>query len=148
LTRAGDDKILPIVGSHRAFYGGILALYAVLVGLITLRPLPSSSSAPSWVPLVQIWRVLTSPEGSTYVDVGALAGNIALFVPLGWLLPMIWTQLSPGRVVAIGAACSIGIELSQLLMIEGRSPTTDDVLLNTLGTLIGVIMFFAPRAAR
>jgi glycopeptide antibiotics resistance protein len=72
---------------------------------------------------------------------------MALFVPLGWLLPMIWPQLrSLQRVVVAAAASSIAIELVQFA-IPGRSPTTDDVLLNTVGGLIGAIMFFAPREA-
>jgi glycopeptide antibiotics resistance protein len=125
----------------------LLAAYAVALGVITLRALPETGGTSSWIPFVTIWRVLTESGVSSYFKIGSLVGNVALFVPLGWLLPMTWPQLrSLQRVLVAAAACSIAIELVQFA-IPGRSPATDDVLLNTLGGLIGAIMFFAPRKA-
>jgi glycopeptide antibiotics resistance protein len=124
-----------------------LGAYAVTLGVITLRALPETGGSSSWIPFVTIWRLLTESGPNSYFTIGSLVGNMALFVPLGWLLPMIWPQLrSLQRVVVAAAACSIAIELVQFA-IPGRSPTTDDVLLNTAGGLIGAIMFFAPREA-
>jgi glycopeptide antibiotics resistance protein len=125
----------------------LLAAYAVTLGVMTLRALPETGGTASWIPFVTIWRVLSESGLNSYFTIGSLVGNIALFIPLGWLLPMIWPQLrSLQGVVVAAAACSIAIELVQFL-IPGRSPTTDDVLLNTLGGLIGAIMFLAPRKA-
>jgi glycopeptide antibiotics resistance protein len=134
--------------SRQRFYSAILVAYSLALAYITLRPTAGTGdSSFSWVPLVEIWRIVTNANGA-YADVGQVAGNIALFVPLGWLLPMVSRRLRrPLRAVAVGAACSALIELSQLLFVAGRSPASDDVLLNTAGALVGSIMFFAPRRA-
>lgn len=80
--------------TRRTFYVILLGIYAVMVGLITLAPITGSlSTAPSWIPLAQIWYLLTSPQEAFYTSIGQVAGNVALFVPLGWLLPAIWKQL-------------------------------------------------------
>jgi glycopeptide antibiotics resistance protein len=128
---------------------GILLLYLVALAVITLKPRAAAEGLPlRWVPFVQIWEIMRASGRSIYSSIGEVAGNIVLFVPLGWLLPMISSRVRSARlVVAIGAACSIVVELSQLLFVPGRSPATDDVILNTVGALIGVIMFLAPRAA-
>jgi glycopeptide antibiotics resistance protein len=131
--------------SRSRFFATILVLYGLVVAAITLTP-GTESAPPSWIPFTQIYDVLNGPGGA-YADAGQLLGNIVLFVPLGWLLPMTWPSLrSPLRIVAVGAACSAAIELSQLLVIVGRSPSVDDIILNILGALIGAVMFFAPRA--
>lgn len=135
--------------SRRSFYLALVLAYLVIVGAITLTP-GAEPSRPTlgWVPGLQIWHILTSDHGGVYFDLGQVVGNIALFVPLGWLLPMTWPGLrSLKSILAVAALCSAGIEMSQLLVISGRSPTIDDVILNTLGALVGAIMFFAPRAA-
>jgi glycopeptide antibiotics resistance protein len=68
-------------------------------------------------------------------------GNIALFVPLGLLIPLIWPQLrSLTPVAVIAAGSSATIELLQLV-IPGRSPSLQDIALNTLGAVIGAILF-------
>ena len=65
--------------------------------------------------------------------------NIVLFIPLGVLLPLLWKKyqrLLP--VVTTGLAFSVFIELSQLLNI--RISDVDDLILNTLGALIGYLL--------
>lgn len=75
--------------------------------------------------------------------------NVALFVPLGALLPLVAQVSSARRAVTIGLLISLVIELLQLLLVttvtSGRVADIDDLLTNTLGTLIG---FAAFRAAR
>ena len=130
---------------RRWVYIVVLLAYAVAVGVLTLRAVPEIGTPARLLPLSGISYLLTEPGKSTYVQFESIVGNVALFVPLGWLLPMIWAQLrSLRRVLAITAVCSIAIEVAQFA-IPGRTPATDDVLLNTLGGIIGAIMFFAPR---
>ncbi|WP_158539770.1 VanZ family protein [Gordonibacter sp. 28C] len=84
------------------------------------------------------------------VDVGdALLGfglNIALFVPLGLLLPFVWPRV--GRmlpVVTFGLGLSLLIELSQLF--NNRTTDVDDLVANTLGTLVGFAVYALWRDA-
>lgn len=66
--------------------------------------------------------------------------NILLFVPLGFLLPMIWPKSNKfSSALLYGAFFSLLIEVSQL--VNFRQPDVDDLILNTLGAMIGYIAF-------
>lgn len=66
--------------------------------------------------------------------------NILLFLPFGFLLPFIWSHLCKlNYVVLSGLSFSLLIEISQLF--NNRQTDIDDVILNTLGTVIGFILF-------
>ena len=57
-----------------------------------------------------------------------IGGNIALFMPLGFMLPMVWTGFRRlPRTAAFGACVSLFIEVSQLF--NYRATVTDDLLL-------------------
>ena len=76
------------------------------------------------------------PFSAQSFDVTAYLLNIVLFLPLGFLLPLIWPNYNRfWRILIFGAALSLLIELSQLLNI--RSTDIDDLLLNTLGAMAG-----------
>lgn len=62
--------------------------------------------------------------------------NIALFLPFGYLLPMLWRSHRSLRSVALsGAAFSLLIECSQLL--TSRACDINDLIANTLGAVLG-----------
>ncbi|MCR8985471.1 VanZ family protein [Brevibacillus laterosporus] len=68
--------------------------------------------------------------------------NIILFMPLGFLLPTIWPQFRSIKNVAYtGLSFSLAIELSQLL--NHRITDIDDLLMNTLGAIIGYLIYSA-----
>ena len=71
--------------------------------------------------------------------------NVALFVPLGVLLPLVWRVLSVRRAVAIGFLASLVVELIQFILVisvtSGRVADVDDLIANTLGTLLGYAAF-------
>ena len=67
--------------------------------------------------------------------------NILLFIPLGFMLPCIWGKYEVLRKTALsGITFSLIIELCQLFSI-GRVTDIDDLLMNTLGALIGWVIF-------
>src|SRR4029450_10081640 len=66
------------------------------------------------------------------------AGNVALFMPLGFLLPMLGPAFGRfWRTVATGFALSSLIELSQVAFPGIRRADVNDVLMNTLGAAAG-----------
>ncbi|MEG0417736.1 VanZ family protein, partial [Gordonibacter sp.] len=66
--------------------------------------------------------------------------NVALFAPLGFLLPLLWRRVrSVLPVVSFGFALSLLIELSQLA--NHRTTDVNDLVANTLGTLLGFAVF-------
>lgn len=68
--------------------------------------------------------------------------NILLFVPLGCLAPMLWSRFCSARAIALlGFSCSVLIEFSQLFNF--RATDVDDLLMNTIGALLGYLLFAA-----
>lgn len=68
-----------------------------------------------------------------------LAGNVAMFVPLGFFLPLNDQRFRPFRKLAAGSLLIITqIELTQLLTRLG-SLDVDDLILNMAGTVLGWI---------
>ncbi|MGX9290774.1 VanZ family protein [Bacillus sp. A015] len=75
-----------------------------------------------------------------------IIGNVILFIPLGFILPILSSFYQLRKVIYIGFLVSLSIELIQfgLDLIVGynyRSFDVDDIITNTLGTLIGVIIY-------
>ena len=69
--------------------------------------------------------------------------NIAMFVPLGILLPLIWKKLQRWYLMLpAGFLTSLFIEISQLLKGSGLFDV-DDLFANTLGAMIGFWMLMA-----
>lgn len=68
-------------------------------------------------------------------------GNVAWFVPLGIMAPMIMQRGHKlGRTVLIGAALSLCIESLQFLLITGVTDI-DDWIFNTVGALLGYTIY-------
>ena len=66
-----------------------------------------------------------------------VAGNAAMFIPGGIILPIVYRQLNSfGKTVAAGALISLCIEILQL-PFPSRASDIDDLILNTLGTAVG-----------
>ena len=71
------------------------------------------------------------------------AGNVALFVPFGVLLPLVWTHLRLRRALLIAIVLSCGIELLQYLSRAWgsyRSADVNDVVLNGVGACLGLVI--------
>ncbi len=70
-------------------------------------------------------------------------GNIALFLPLGFFPPLLWQNVSLKSAALIGFAVSAFIELCQLPL--PRDFDVDDLILNTLGAVLGWLLTRAVR---
>jgi len=65
-----------------------------------------------------------------------IAGNIFMFSPIGVFAPILWSRLqSFQKILILGLGVTCFIEFVQLFI--GRSTDIDDVLLNTIGVVIG-----------
>lgn len=77
---------------------------------------------------------------SKYIDIAAYFLNVLLFVPFGLFLPFIWPDINKLKYTTLsGFSFSLLIEISQLF--NNRRTDVDDLLMNTLGTLIGYLLF-------
>lgn len=118
--------------------GLVFAFYAFAVLYVTgVGTVHDLARLASGVPrLANEVNVVPFKDGFT---IGA-ALNAVMFVPLGFLLPLVWrrgARLAP--VAAFGFAFSLAIELTQLL--NNRTTDIDDLLMNTLGALAGFALF-------
>ncbi|ALS30176.1 VanZ-like protein [Paenibacillus sp. 32O-W] len=75
-----------------------------------------------------------------------LVGNILLFVPFGFLIPIIFlsTQKKPGieatAVIILGLLTTLTIEILQRF-VALRIFDIDDIILNTIGVIIGYLIY-------
>ena len=66
-----------------------------------------------------------------------IVGNVTMFIPSGIVLPFVYKKLNRfGKVAAAGTFISLCIEILQL-PFASRASDIDDLILNTLGVLIG-----------
>ena len=95
------------------------------------------------VPLIGIVKmaiaILQSNNPWSFVN---LFGNLALFIPLGLLLPLLYEKMDKiWKIAFFGFCLSVAIELWQLVL--PRASDVDDVILNTIGALVGFLIFLA-----
>jgi glycopeptide antibiotics resistance protein len=80
------------------------------------------------------------PFSDTDIDVIGYLLNVVLFLPLGIILPFLWAEFrNYMSVMLVGAALSLGIELSQL--VNNRATDIDDLILNTFGAILGFLIY-------
>lgn len=74
-------------------------------------------------------------------------GNTAMFVPIGIIWPGVFRQLDTHpKVIASGVGLSLFIELLQLPFFD-RLTDIDDLLLNSLGFILGYLIFLTVKKA-
>ena len=70
-----------------------------------------------------------------------LIGNILVFMPLGFFIPLLFDKFNNlKKVLKVGFLSSLAIELSQLF-VGGNVCDIDDVIYNTLGAVVGFICY-------
>lgn len=70
-----------------------------------------------------------------------LAGNIAMFMPLGFFPGLLWRKWTWWKALLVGFCTSFTIEFVQFFI--GRSTDIDDVILNTTGAVMGYALYWA-----
>lgn len=111
----------------------LLVLYAIAVVLIAFWPEPVDKNAVGL--LDRIERLIPWATHGR-LEVGA---NVVFFVPLGLLLS-ITLDRSRYLVLPIGLLTTILIEAVQAELLDQRTADISDVLANTAGTCIGMLL--------
>ena len=113
---------------------GVLLFAFLLAGIITVTGVPAIyhfrfDANINMIPMVDI-----------FTDFSQYFKNMLLFVPFGFLLPLLWKrERLVEKTVSIGFLFSLFIELIQLFSF--RATDIDDLLMNTLGTWVGYLLF-------
>jgi hypothetical protein len=123
-----------VVAAMCAYGGGVLAnsIFPIFIG--------KGGSGMPW------WRMvnLTPLAGTDKAD---MLQNIVVFLPLGFLLPLVARVRSALRVLIYGFLLSLAIETVQLVQSQigngGHVADINDLLANTLGAFVGYGIFRA-----
>lgn len=127
---------------------GFLLFVCVLIGLFSQTIIPKLGVEQVYGTGVnlQLFRVVKETYNAIvylgfwqpfYIN---FLGNIILFMPIGFLLPLLYRRMVyfPNTVI-IGLCISLFIEITQIP--QNRSSDVDDLWLNTLGALLGYICY-------
>jgi glycopeptide antibiotics resistance protein len=130
--------------------------YAAALVVVTLAPIRWRADLAryriNWRPqLVPVWNLVVNLRDGDRVlaTLAGAAGNVVLFLPLGFLLPMLAPRL--GRfwpTVGAGFVLSAAIELSQVAFPGVRRADVNDVLMNTVGAALGYLLYRLAARAR
>jgi glycopeptide antibiotics resistance protein len=122
--------------------------YLAFVGYITLTPEPIDEGTDSF-----IWQVLRllghhrATDWVTYAGVEFWA-NVGMFLPIGMFFLLL---LGRGRwwlAMLLGFLLSVGIETTQYFFFPSRVADVRDVISNTTGAVIGVVVVLVLTAAK
>ena len=119
-------------------------MFAAAMALLTLTP--------RWVvsALVDVWNgyrwngaeypyfavgTISLRPFQTLYDPFIFIGNVAMFLPFGFLVPLLWRRFGWRKAAALGAGITLFVETCQLSV--GRAFDVDDLMLNALGVLLG-----------
>ncbi|MCL6443858.1 MAG: VanZ family protein [Alicyclobacillus sp.] len=146
--RFGAKNNIP---KRNAFLYSVFFVYLLVIVKITLFPIPhpilggSHTLQTNLIPFRTIRSTLAM--GSVFHDFYDLGGNILLFVPFGFLLPLIFkNQNRLVSVVFLGFCATLTVESAQFMIsyvigYSYRHFDVDDLILNTLGTMMGYAAF-------
>lgn len=71
-----------------------------------------------------------------------ILGNILLFIPLGFILPIIKNKrMKIKYILILSLIISTFIEVTQFLFLTSRRADIDDIILNVLGGLLGFMLY-------
>lgn len=123
-----------------------LAGCVVIVLLATMWPTPLDQGYEASIDkLLGVLHRNGVPEWFGYNKL-EFSANVMMFVPIGFLV----TMLLPGKVwwlaLFICPALSVAIELTQATLLTARFATVTDVVSNSIGAIIGILVAVILRA--
>lgn len=143
--KAFIKKNAEITEQYEGFYSVVSVAFALFYIIVLIycfflcRTPETDRSEPNFDPL-DVFRVTFCSGYLDYERLVLFFGNIAIFIPLGYLL---YHRLNRGwlRLVLVlfPVALSSSIEISQYYFAMGH-PDVDDIILNVIGFYIGVLL--------
>jgi glycopeptide antibiotics resistance protein len=128
------------------FVAALTFFYVGFVLLVTLWPTTVDNGLDPYID--RLLRKLWSKGVPTFVDYGFIefSANIAFFVPIGFLLGLLFTVRFWWLAIVGGGLLSAAVETAQGLFLPGRVSSLQDVLANTTGAVIGCLLAASMRA--
>jgi glycopeptide antibiotics resistance protein len=119
----------------------LFALYLMLLLKLTVfRGSNTGAHGINLIPFVTISEYLQyMADGNRKIGVINILGNLMIFLPLGYMTALLFPSMRKlHKILVLSIAFSLSIEFFQFVFACG-STDIDDVILNTLGGMIGFL---------
>jgi glycopeptide antibiotics resistance protein len=125
---------------------GLLALYGAVVALAVFWPTPIDRDYQGAI--VRVLSVVHRHGIPEWFGYRALefSANVTMFVPLGFLVFFVLPRRRWWLALVLCPGLSIAIELTQGMLLAQRFATLSDVVANSLGAAVGVLLALGIRA--
>ena len=95
----------------------------------------------NYIPFVETVKMFTNEFSDIHIALYNVVGNILLFIPLGFFIPLFFNKKNKlSKVILYGFTASLTIEVLQIFT-PFNTTDIDDIILNTLGSILGFIIF-------
>lgn len=138
----------------------VFGIYIALIVGITIFPIPIQAEeialnikynlglSNNFIPIINTFKSIMSDfqQGIIIAPIIQILGNIALFIPIGFYLPIFNENISFNQVSFIALCSTIFIESIQgiiniVIGYNYRSVDIDDIILNLIGAILGYYLF-------
>ena len=116
----------------------ILTFYLAFVFTLTVYARKVTPEAMMQTELFWSYKYIANGDKGMFFEV---FWNVVLFMPYGFLASIVSKSKAKWHVLLSGSLLSVAIELTQLITHRGLFEF-DDIIHNTLGTLIGIALFY------
>ena len=120
---------------YKEFYNLLLILYMLLLYYMLLSTDNAAAFGTNIIPFREMTRYTFGSKSFFY----NVVGNIALFIPFGYFISDYLKAKKTTHIILVSIIVSLTAELIQYKI--GRAFDVDDIILNTVGALIGFIFY-------
>lgn len=117
-----------------------LLAYVLVPVALTLGPTPLEELQTFDRLLRRAAALLTDGRAEVSLREAEALANVAMFVPLGLLLPLACPRAYLSVLLLLTGTASLGIELTQYVLLPDRVPALLDVVMNTAGAAAGLVV--------
>lgn len=129
--------------SERILLAVLFLIYLmVLLRITVFRTSYSDMQNVNLIPFSTVTSYMQSIlYGNKIIGISNVLGNLIMFFPFGYMLASLFPKMrKAGGIIILSFIFSVGIEIAQYVFARGQADV-DDVILNTLGGLIGYGIF-------
>ncbi len=95
----------------------------------------------NYIPFVETIKMFTNEFADIHIALCNVIGNILLFIPLGFCIPLFFSNKNKlSKVILYGFTASLTIEVLQIFT-PFNTTDIDDIIFNTFGAILGFIIF-------
>ncbi len=124
---------------HRMFFHNGKKTLAYIIFMLYLATMCLLVGFPNIAGIKMVFSFNFIPLKGMLSDITSSYLNVLLFIPLGALVPCLWSKYrSIMKVTALGFVTSLGIEVLQIFTL--RATDVNDLITNVAGTVIGYLV--------